>query len=121
GAQQTLYTLEIRLEVAAPQELVHRRLRHEGRRDVRRDGERLDLRRELLRQDEVADAHARRDRLRERRRVRDMVAALQLEDRRRRLALVAHEPVRILLEPEPVMLAGELRDALSPLGRKRAA
>ena len=49
------------------------------------------------------------------------VAALQLEERRRRLALVADEPVRVVLEHGHSVRRRELDDAPAPLGRERAA
>src|SRR5581483_5557696 len=90
-AQQPVHALDIRLEVAAAEELEHRRLGHERRRDVRRHGERLDLRGERRRHDVVTDPYAWGDRLRERRRVYDVLAALELEQRRQLRALEADE------------------------------
>ena len=74
GAQQPDHALEVRLERAAADELVHGRLAEQNRRDVGGGRRRRDLRAELLREDEPADPQAGRDRLRERRAV----------DRRRR-------------------------------------
>jgi hypothetical protein len=119
--EQSAHALEVRLEVSAPHELVHRRLRHERRRDVGRDGERLHLCGERRGQDEVADAHARRDRLRERRCIRDVGASFQLEDRRQCRSLVAHEAVRIVLQYEQLVFSCELCDAPAALLGERSA
>ena len=43
------------------------------------------------------------------------------KQRRQRLALVAHEPVRVVLEDEQVVLAGQLDDAPAALLAQRAA
>ena len=72
GLEEPVDPLEVRLEVPAADELVNGRLSKERRRDVGRHRERLDLRRKLGRQHEVADAYPRRDRLREGRRVDDV-------------------------------------------------
>src|SRR5207253_5860397 len=69
GAEQRAHALEVGLEVAAAQELEHGGLSEQYRRDVRRDGERFELAVERLREDEVADAQARRNRLGEGRRI----------------------------------------------------
>ena len=82
--QQAADTLEVRLEVAAAQELVHGGLSEQRRGDVGAGGGGLDLGRKLVRKDEVADPQARRDRLRERRAVDDVLAVGELEHRGRR-------------------------------------
>src|SRR6185437_4714289 len=97
-AQQSADALQARLQQTAPQELVHGRLREQRRGDVGRGHALLELARERLRDDRVADAQPGRDGLRERRAVHDVLAALELEDARQRLALEADEPVRIVLE-----------------------
>ena len=71
-------------------------------------------------QDEVPGAHARRDGLRERRRVRDEGASLELEQARRRLALEAHEPVRIVLEHGQLVLPRDLDQPRASLVRERS-
>ena len=76
--------------------------------------------RERLREHEPTDAQAGADRLRERRAVGD-VAARELEERRERLALVAHEPVGIVLEHEQLVLLCELDDPPAALQAQRAA
>ena len=119
-AQQADHALEVRLEGAAPDELVHRRLPEQDGRDVGRRRRRRDLRRELVREDEPPDPQAGRDRLRERRAVDDR-AARQVEQRRQRLALVAHEAVRIVLEHQQVVLGRQLGDAAPAIDRQRAA
>ena len=48
-----------------------------------------------------------------------MLAALELVQRRRRRALVAHEAVRVVLEHRHAALRRELDDALAARGRKR--
>ena len=121
-AQQPVHALDVRLEVAAANELVHGRLRHERRRDVRRHRERLDLRGERRRHDVIPHADAGRDRLRERRRVHDVLAALELEQRRLRGAFEAHEPVRVVLDHGQLVLARDLDDpAAAGLGEGAAA
>src|ERR1700759_5808811 len=78
-ASRRAHALEIRLEIAARHELVHGPLAEEHGRDVRRSRSRLDLLRELLGEDEPADAQPGRDRLRERRAVCDL-AVRELEE-----------------------------------------
>src|SRR5204863_2290484 len=78
----------------------------------------LQLARELLGEDEPADAQAGRDRLREGRAVGD-AALRELEQRRRRLALEANQAVGVVLEDEKVVLGCELDDATPALGRER--
>src|SRR4029453_430945 len=63
----------------------------------------------------------RRDRLRERRRERDPVPALERVEGRRRSTFVADEPVRIVLEDVELVGAAELADAPAPLRAERAA
>src|SRR3712207_8654236 len=58
--------------------------------------------------------------LRERRRVGDELAALQLVQRRERVALVADAAVGVVLEHGDAVRAGELDDAVAPLRRERA-
>src|SRR4029077_19447261 len=101
-------------------ELVHRRLRQEGRGDIRIDGPGLELLRQGGREYEPTDADARGDRLRERGRVDDVRAALELEEQRRCFALEADEPVRVVLENGELVLARKLGDPLTPPGRERA-
>ena len=60
------------------EQLVHRRLRQERRRDRRRHGAVVVGRDELVRDDEPRHAQPRRDGLRERRREREPSAALEL-------------------------------------------
>ena len=74
-----------------------------------------------LGRDDVADAEPRGDRLRERRHRHHALAAVELEERRRRLARPAQEAVRIVLDDHEVVLLGELEDALAPLERHRGA
>ena len=107
-AQEPGHALEVRLEQAAPEEIVDRRLRQQGRRDVRRGDQRLELRGQRGRHDQVADPQPRRDRLRERRAVEDVLAAIELEQARQRLALEPHEPVGVVLEHAQLPLAGEV-------------
>ena len=99
---------------------MHGRLAEQHGRDVRRRRGRLDLARERLGEHEPADAQAGRDRLREGGAV-DRRAVGQLEQRRQRLSLVAHEPVRVVLEDEQVVLAGELDDPPAALLAQRPA
>src|SRR5204862_3178153 len=117
--QQPGHALQARLEQPAPKELVHGRLCEQRRRDVRRGDEPFQLRRERLGDDRVADAQARRDRLRERRAVEDVLATLELEHARQPLALEADEAVRIVLENRQRPIAGKLREAPAPLVRER--
>src|SRR5918995_1563614 len=104
GAEERADELDVPLKVAAAEELVHGRLRKQRRSDVRRGRRRLHRSREPLRQDEVADADARCDGLRERARESDVLPAVQLEQSRRRFALETDRPVRIVLEDEQVVL-----------------
>src|SRR5207302_8483491 len=97
-AQQAADTLQVRLEQAAAQEFVQRRLRDEPRGDVRRRGATLELGRKRRGGDQVPDAQPRRNGLRERRAIANEIAALELEQARKRLAFEADEPVRIVLE-----------------------
>ena len=76
---------------------------------------------EPLGQDEVADADPGRDGLRERGGVRHQLAALELVQQRRRVALVADEPVRVVLEHRQVVGARELDEPAPALRRQRAA
>ena len=72
-----------------------------------------------LGQDEVPGPDTRRDGLRERRRVGDEGAPLELEQAGRRLALVAHEAVRIVLEHRQLVLSRDLDDLAAPLAGER--
>ncbi len=102
-------THEVRFEAAAGDELVDDRLRQKRRRDVGRDGPLLERRRLRLGQHEVPAADTGRDRLRERRRVRDELPALELAKARLGLALEADEPVRVVLENRELVLARRSR------------
>ena len=61
------------------------------------------------------------DRLRERRRERDPLAALELVDPRQRLAVVADAAVGVVLENRQVVLGGELDEPAAALDPDRAA
>jgi hypothetical protein len=112
-AEKRADELDVLLQVAAAEELVHGRLWEQRRSDVGRSRRRLHCACEPLRQDEVADADAGRDGLRERAREGDVLPAVQLEKRRRRFALEPDRPVRIVLdEPGRAGLADEVRALL---------
>ena len=102
-------------------DLVHRRLRKQARRNIGRDGAIVVGRDEALRNDEVADAQARRHRLREGRRERDTFATLELMDPRDRLAVVPHPAVWVVLENGEVILGRELDEPSAALGADRPA
>jgi hypothetical protein len=72
-----------------------------------------------LRKHEVAAADAGGDGLRERRRVRHEVAALELEQAGFRVALEADEPVRVVLEDGKLVLPHDLDEPRAPLRRER--
>src|ERR687887_404149 len=110
---------EARPEQPAPKELVQGGLGHEPRGDVRRGRERLQRGRKRLRYDQVADAQARRDGLRERRAVEHAAAAFELEQAWRRLPLEAHEPVRVVLEHLQPPLPHQIGQPAAPLCGKR--
>ena len=118
--QQPADAVEIGLERAAVVQLVDDRLREERRRDVGRDRTVVEARTEILRDDEPAHAQTGRDRLRERRRERDAIAAVELVQQRRRFAFVADAAVRIVLEDVETVLGGEL-DAAGACARRRAS
>src|SRR4029077_2561045 len=69
---------------------------------------------------EVTDTEPGSDRLRERRRVRDELSPLELEQGWRRGALVAHEAIGIVLQYGQAVLAGKLDEAVPPLGAERS-
>jgi hypothetical protein len=91
------------------------------RRDVGVGRQRLDLLDDGLRADQVADADARADGLRERRRVDDPAGLVLREHRRQRLALEADPDVRIVLEEREVVGLGEPQQARALLGAQRVA
>ena len=82
--------------------------------------ERFELTLERSREDEVADTQSRSDCLRERGRVGDELSPLELEQRRRRGALVADEAIGIILQYGQVVLARKLDEAVPPLGAERS-
>ena len=71
------------------------------------------------RADAPAQPHARREDLRERAEVDDEVAAVERVERRQRLALVAQQAVRVVLEDEQLALADDLDEALAARQRHR--
>ncbi len=82
-------------------------------------GERLDL---LGGPGEVADPHARADRLGERRSVDHPARRVGREHRRRQLGVAEpDQPVRVVLEDPEAVLGGELDEPLALGGRERAA
>ena len=85
-----------------------------------RDEPRKDAAEEARLTDEVADAHARADRLGEGAGVHDALGS-QLVHRRQLLAAEADLAVRVVLEDQEVVLLGELHELLALGQRKRAA
>ena len=114
------HALEIGVEASAGVELVHDRLRQEGRGDVRRDRAVVVRGAKRLGHHEPPDAQSRRDRLRERRGEGHPLAAFELVQRPGRDALVADEPVGVVLEHVDVVLPAELGDTSASLLAERA-
>src|SRR4029078_4864172 len=85
------------------------------------DGPLLEGRSIVGRKYEVAGSHARSNRLREGRRVGDQLPALELEEARGGFSFEANEAVWIVLQDWERVLAGELDQACTPLGRERSA
>ena len=112
---------QVRLVGAARDQLVDGGLRQKRWRDVRRDGALLEACRHLLGQHEPADADTGGDGLREGGGVRDEPPSFELVQARRRLALVADEAVRVVLEQRQVVGLRELDDAASAFQRERPA
>ena len=91
------------------------RLADQGRRqvDVLRHGR--ERRGDLGRKDEVADPRTRGDDLRERRRVEHVLAALELEQGRKRLAVEADAAVGIVLEHGQRVLTRQLDETAAAI------
>ncbi len=118
--ERRAHGLDRALDRAGGAELVDDRLRDHARRDVRVGRELGDLCDQLGRADEVADADAGANGLRERGGVDDALG-VHREHRRQRLAAEAQRDVGVVLEHEEVVLGGEAEQRLALGQRQRVA
>ncbi len=121
GLELGAHVNQVRLEEAPRDELVQHRLVEQRRPDVGRGRERFERLDHLGRHDQVAHAQPGRPRLGERGREDDALAGCELVHAGQRLALVAHEPVRVVLEEEHAPRPAELHERVPLVERQRPA